>query len=121
MTPKAFNKAMGAIIRKERQARGWSMRVIADQMGYAYQQQQRYEVGRNGLSAFLLGDIAECFGTTVAELYKRAGIQGKAAKSSPADDDAYLAARYVSKIRSGKLRRNLIDFIRKCAYEGNAA
>jgi len=122
MTPEAFNTALGKAVRKHRMLRGWSMKFIADKMGYTYQQQQKYELATNGLSTFYVWQLAELFGLPVEELYREAGIQAKAtAEPSPSDNDAILAARYVGKIPSGKLRRNIIDFARKCAYEENAA
>jgi transcriptional regulator with XRE-family HTH domain len=118
MKPKAFNKAMGSVIRKERLARGWSMETLGKQFGHTYQQQQKYEMGANGYSAQLLVRVADVFGIPVAELYERAriNIAVTPAEPSPAENDGILAARYIAKIPSEKLRRNIIDFARKCAY-----
>ncbi len=39
----------------------------------------------------------------------------------PAENDSFLAARYVGKIADPKLRGLVVDFARKCAYQGEAA
>jgi transcriptional regulator with XRE-family HTH domain len=121
MTPKSFNKAMGAVIRRHRQQRGLSQGDIGKALGVSYQQVQKSETGLNCFAAHYLPVLAELFGLTIGDLYKQAGIQAKTVEPSPADNDAFLAARYVAKISSDKLRRNIIDFARKCAYEGASA
>lgn len=121
MTQNTFNKAMGAVIRRHRQQRGLSQGDIGKALGVSYQQAQKSELGVNGFAAQYLPILAELFGVTVGELYEQAGIKAKAPEPSAADNDAFLAARYVAKIPSGKLRRNIIDFARKCAYEETAA
>jgi transcriptional regulator with XRE-family HTH domain len=123
MQAKAFNKAMGIAIRRERKARGLSQDAIASALGVAPQQLSKYELGTNGFSAQMLVAVAKILQVPVAELYERAriNIAVKPAEHSPAEDDGFLAGRYVAKIRSDSLRRNIIEFARKCAYEGNAA
>jgi transcriptional regulator with XRE-family HTH domain len=123
MTPKKFNKAMGAAIRKEREARGLTMKALGKQLGSSYQQIGKYEHGENSCSAHILVRIAAIFQLSVAELYERARINVAVIPVEPsaAESDGILAGRYVAKIPSGKLRRNIVDFARKCAYEGAAA
>lgn len=123
MNSKAFNKAMGAVIRKERKLRGWSMEVLGQQLGFSYQQIQKYESGVNGFSAQLLVIVAKVLQIPVVDLYERAGldIAVTPADPSPAEADGILAARYVSRITDKKTRQIIIDMSRKFAYEGNAA
>ena len=123
MTAKSFNKAMGAEIRKERLAHGWTQKAIAKRVGFKYQQQGKYEAGTNGYSAAHVAELATIFQTPVAELYERVriSIKAKAIKPSPAEDDAFLAARYMSRIKSAWMRRWLIHTLQKAAYEGRNA
>jgi transcriptional regulator with XRE-family HTH domain len=117
----AFNKAMGAAIRKERLARGMTMADLGKQLGVSYQQIQKNEYGINGLSAFTVMRVAEIFELTLAQLYERAAINAAvkpAAEPSEAENAGYLAARYVQRIADPKLRSNVVDFARKLAYSG---
>jgi transcriptional regulator with XRE-family HTH domain len=117
MTPKAFNKAMGAVVREHRKHRGLTQADVGKALGVTYQQIQKNEAGVNGIGAHYLMILAGLFGVTIGELYEQAGIRVNAREPSPAENDGFLAARYVSKIPNEKLRRNIIDFARKCAYE----
>jgi len=118
MNTAEFNKAMGAAIRRHRLAHGLTMKTVADQLGFSYQQQQKNEYGTNGCSAYLLARYASLFGVAVASLYEEAGVNETVQAPTEAESDSFLAARYVGRIQSAKLRSSLIDFTRKLAYEG---
>jgi transcriptional regulator with XRE-family HTH domain len=119
MTPKAFNKALGAVIRSERKARGMRLEDLAAMLGFSYQQLCKYETGQNGCSAHLITRLAKSFQMSPADLYDRAGANP--AKSQPGENDGFLAARYVARIKNEKLRRDFVDFARKLAYDGAGA
>ena len=121
MTPKAFNKAMGAVIRQLRVERGLTLKQVAEEVGFSYQQEQKNEYGTNGCSGFLLGKYAAIFGVAVAEMYDRAGAVLPASTPSEAQSAGILAARYVGKIKSGAMRSFIVDFSRKLAYQGEEA
>jgi transcriptional regulator with XRE-family HTH domain len=116
-TRRSFNEAMGAVIRRERKHRGLTLKALGDALDVSYQQIQKSEAGQNGFSACQLSKLADLFGVTVGNLFDAAAVKSAPSKPSPADNDGFLAARYVARIRSEKLRRNIIDFARKCAYE----
>jgi transcriptional regulator with XRE-family HTH domain len=117
MTPRGFNKAMGAVIRRHRKERGLAQSALADALGVSYQQIQKSESGLNGFSAEYLPILANLFGVTVGEFYEQAGLAVNGTEPDAASNDGFLAARYVAKIPSETLRRNIVDFARKCAYE----
>lgn len=119
LNAKAFNKAMGAVIRKERKARGLTMEAVAKQLGFTYQQQGKNEHGINACSAYLIARYAALFGISIAVFYELAETQPT--EPSPAENDGFLAARYVSRIADAKLRSAVIDFTRKLAYSGEQA
>jgi len=116
MKAAAFNKALGAVIRSERKARGLRQEDLAAKLGFSYQQMQKYEAGTNGCSAHLITLLANSFKMSPADLYDRAGANP--AKSQPGENDGFLAARYVARIKNAKLRRDFVDFARKLAYDG---
>jgi transcriptional regulator with XRE-family HTH domain len=119
----AFNRAMGAVIRKERLARGISMEAVATHFGFSYQQEGKYELGINACSAHMIAEYAAYFGVPVADLYKRARIKSvKPAIPSPADQDATLIARFVSRIPDEELRGTVLHLARSLANKtGKAA
>jgi len=120
MTPKKFNRALGAAIREQRLVRGLTMEAIAQQLGFTHQQQGKYEHGQNACTAHLAAKYATLFGISIAAFYELAGMQ-EYREPSATDNDAFLAARYVSRIPDEKQRSALIDYIRKLAYQGGEA
>jgi transcriptional regulator with XRE-family HTH domain len=118
MTPKQFNRSLGAVTRQLRIERGLSQAHVGVALGVTYQQIQKNEHGQNSLAAHYLPKLAKLFGVTVADLYERAGVKSVAAEPTAADNDAFMAARYVKRIADPKLRSHIIDFTRKLAYEG---
>jgi len=62
--PKAISTAdiyIGQKLRQLRHKKGWSQRLLAEQLGISYQQVQKYETGINRLSATQLFTIANTF------------------------------------------------------------
>jgi len=117
---KRFNKAMGAVIRRLRMAQGLSQEKVGKHLGVVAQQVHRYEAGINNLDAHYIPKLAALFGVTVADLYEHAGIEATA-KSTPADDDAFMAAHYVRKM-SEPVRAALLPYLQRIVYtKGKAA
>src|SRR5580698_8437220 len=114
--PQAFNKAIGSLIRQMRKERGFTQTKLADALGITFQQVQKYERGTNGLAACRLPEIAAFFGVTITHLYEQAGVKVTAVESTPADNDGFLAARYVARIADEKTRRVFVEMARKFAY-----
>jgi transcriptional regulator with XRE-family HTH domain len=121
MSPQAFNKAMGAAIRLEMNARAMTLETLGKAIGVTYQQIGKYAAGQNGLSAFRLQQVAAALHISVAELYERAGAQTQTAEPSAAENDGFLAARYIMRIKSLWLRKLFLGVLQKAAYEGEKA
>lgn len=61
-------RGIAELLIKARVARGWSQRRLADELGIAEQQVQRYEVtGYSAASLARLADIADALGITITE------------------------------------------------------
>ena len=61
-------RGIAELLIKARVARGWSQRRLADELGIAEQQVQRYEsTGYSAASLARLADIADALGITVTE------------------------------------------------------
>jgi transcriptional regulator with XRE-family HTH domain len=110
-----FNKAMGAVLRREMSARDMTLETLGKAIGVAYQQIGKYACGQNGLSAFRLQQIAKVLGVSVTYLYEQAGVQVKAGEPSLADRDGQTAARCIANIRDKKTRDALIAHLRRIA------
>jgi transcriptional regulator with XRE-family HTH domain len=116
MTPKEFNKAMGAVIRQYRKTHGLSQAVVGRALGVTYQQIQKSESGLNGFCAHYFPTLAALFGVTVNDLYTQAGAQVYA-KPTAADNDVFMVSRYLRKIRDERQRQAVVEFTRKLVYE----
>jgi transcriptional regulator with XRE-family HTH domain len=121
MTAQAFNRAMGAAIKRHRLARGLKQADIGAALGVSYQQIQKNEHGINALSAYQVSNLAVVFGLPVGTLYADAELTQPEHAPTAAENDSFLAARYIAKIRSPQQRSALIDYTRKLAYEGASA
>jgi len=123
MSAKQFNRAMGAAIKRLRKKRGLSLQQVGAALGVTYQQAGKYTDGANGLSAYYLPKLAALFGISIEQLYEQARINVavEPAEPTPADNDAFLAARYVARIEDEKVRGAFVDFARKLAFQGGGA
>ncbi|MEA2879880.1 MAG: hypothetical protein QOF14_5076 [Hyphomicrobiales bacterium] len=65
----ADDTAIGARIRARRLARKMTQIALADALGITFQQLQKYETGKNRVSAGRLQQLAEVFGVPVNALF----------------------------------------------------
>jgi transcriptional regulator with XRE-family HTH domain len=65
----AADTAIGARIRAQRLARKMTQMALADALGITFQQLQKYETGKNRVSAGRLQRLAEVFGVPVNALF----------------------------------------------------
>lgn len=121
MTPEQFNKAIGAVLERERKVRGLTLEVLGKELGISYQQVQKFTRGINNCSAYQIQRFAEIFEVPVGYIYGQADMPQASARPTAADNDSFLAARYVQRIADPKLRSNIVDFTRKLAYSAGAA
>lgn len=61
---------IGKNVKYYRELSGFTQKDLADQLGITYQQIQKYENGRDRISAVRLWDIANIFGKKVIDFYK---------------------------------------------------
>jgi len=117
----AFNVAMGRVVRQLRKSSALTQKEVGAHINVSYQQLNKYENGTNGIAACYLPRLAELFGVSVADLYAQVGLTAAATEPTEAENDSFLAARYVARISDPKLRRVIVDFTRKLAYQGGEA
>jgi transcriptional regulator with XRE-family HTH domain len=122
--PDPIDTAVGARIRTQRRATGYSQTQLAEALGITFQQVQKYERGANRVSASMLVKIAAKLETSVAALVGEDGTPapsakpavGKGAKS--AGDE--LSAAF-SRIANTDARRALLTLAKALAAHASAA
>ena len=119
MSAKEFNRAMGSLIRRQRLMHGLTMQAVAQQLGFSYQQQSKYEHGQNACTAQLVAKYAALFGISVAVFYEL--VIENDSEPTGADNDAFLAARYVARMKDEKTRAAFVYFARQVAERGGGA
>lgn len=67
--PDEIDKYAGVQLRVARRAAGLSMQKLADIIGIAYQQVQKYEAGTNRISAGRLWQLANVLGVSVLHFF----------------------------------------------------
>jgi transcriptional regulator with XRE-family HTH domain len=72
--PDPIDLAVGAAVRARREALGVSQTALADALGLTFQQVQKYERGRNRMSASALVRTAAALGTSVGVLVGEASL-----------------------------------------------
>ena len=66
---KVVDGTLGRNVRAAREKAGWSQRRLAERLGLAKQQVQKYEAGVDRMSAATLKEIADLFEIPVEQLY----------------------------------------------------
>ena len=63
-----YSHRLGQAIRKARKLHGWTQADVAKMLGVTFQQMQKYEAGRDRISAYKLILLAAAFKIEVGEL-----------------------------------------------------
>lgn len=71
--PTAVDEQIGKLIRERRTELRLNLQELAEKIGIAVQQLQKYETGENRVSASRLADLAHALGVPVAWFFDRAG------------------------------------------------
>lgn len=102
--PEPIDVHVGRMIRARRRAIGVSQDVLASAIGVTFQQVQKYELGRNRVSASKLFAIAHALGLSVGSLFSDLEQSG-AAPSALSELGDFLALKGSSEL--AKAYRNL--------------
>jgi transcriptional regulator with XRE-family HTH domain len=63
------DRKIGVLIRRHREATGWTQEALAEEIGVTYQQLQKYESAKNRVSASRLYKIAKELNVPVASFF----------------------------------------------------
>ena len=70
-SPNAVDEFIGTRMRERRQALGISQAALGEQIGVTFQQIQKYETGRNRVSAARLFEICKVLNVSLLSMFER--------------------------------------------------
>jgi transcriptional regulator with XRE-family HTH domain len=125
-TPNPIDKHVGSRVRMRRMMLSMSQEKLGDALGLTFQQVQKYEKGTNRIGASRLQQIANILRVPVSFFFEGApnapGSAGLGEAPSPAYISDFLATsdglsltRSFMRIKSGKLRRRIVELVEQIA------
>jgi transcriptional regulator with XRE-family HTH domain len=72
---KEIDGIIGEAIRSHRAEGGLSQRELGESLGVTFQQIQKYESGKNSVSASRIPDLCNALGVSVEQLFEGTGIK----------------------------------------------
>ncbi len=113
---------VGQAIRFHRKNAKMTLQGLADKLGIAYQQVQKYETGVNRVGAGRLMEIAEILNIPVAGFFDNSrGQTGETAATAGDDPDTALQGRqllvWFLRIKDPQKRRTALAYIRSLAEQ----
>ncbi len=110
---------VGKKLKKLRILRGMTHADVASGLDISFQQVQKYELGRNRISASKLFELAGILAVPPAYFFD--GLDGVASEQSPEiDDEAAKVAAMLTRIKDRKLRTHIRRFISEVAASQSA-
>lgn len=91
-----FNKSIGARLRQQRLAKGISQAKLAEAMGVSFQQVQKYETGRNRISATRLANAAAALNCDPSIFFPRIKPVGSSNPEAQTPDEISLLTGFRS-------------------------
>jgi transcriptional regulator with XRE-family HTH domain len=123
-TPDPLDVTVGARIRIFRTHCGMSQSDLAEKIGVAFQQVQKYEKGTNRVGASRLSRIAAVLGVSIGELFEASGEKPDDAKSPfrlLAGRDALRVLTAFSRMTDPRVRRAIAQLVETVADQQPAA
>jgi transcriptional regulator with XRE-family HTH domain len=117
-TPDPLDVMVGARIRIFRTNSGMSQSDLAEKIGVAFQQVQKYEKGTNRVGAGRLSRIAEVLGISIGELFESSGHKPADSKSPfrlLAGRDALRVLTAFSRMSDPRVRRAIAQLLETVA------
>lgn len=110
---------VGKKLKQIRILRGMTQTDVASGLNISFQQVQKYELGRNRISASKLFELARILDVPPAYFFD--GLEGTDSESSPRmDDEAAKVAAMLTRIKDSKLRTHIRSFISEIAASQSA-
>ncbi len=107
---------VGQSIRVHRKNAKMTLQGLADRLGIAYQQVQKYETGVNRVGAGRLMEIAEILNIPVASFFETPHVAGEDGGSAGVDSEAAVQSRQVvvafTRIKDPQKRKAALAYVR---------
>jgi transcriptional regulator with XRE-family HTH domain len=128
-TPNPIDKHVGARVRMRRMMLSMSQEKLGDALGLTFQQVQKYEKGANRIGASRLQQISNILQVPISFFFGGAPhLPGQAAGMGEPPSPAYVSdflattdglslTRSFMRIKSGKMRRRIVDLVEQIADE----
>jgi|SRR3974390_1825487 transcriptional regulator with XRE-family HTH domain len=128
-TPNPIDKHVGSRVRMRRMMLNMSQEKLGDALGLTFQQVQKYEKGTNRIGASRLQQISNILQVPVSFFFEGAPhLPGHHGGMSEAPSPAYVSdflatsdglslTKSFMRIKSGKLRRRIVDLVEQIAGE----
>ena len=127
--PNPIDKHVGSRVRMRRMMLSMSQEKLGDALGLTFQQVQKYEKGTNRIGASRLQQISHILQVPVSFFFEGApstpgatGLAGMGEAPSPAYVSDFLATsdglsltKSFMRIKSGKLRRRIVELVEQIA------
>ena len=104
---------VGQKLKQLRILRGMTQTDVADGLNISFQQVQKYELGRNRISASKLFELSHIL--KVAPSYSFDGLESGAASPQVLDEEATKIASMLTRIKDDRLRGQIRSFITEIA------
>ena len=125
-TPNPIDKHVGSRVRMRRMMLSMSQEKLGGALGLTFQQVQKYEKGTNRIGASRLQQIANILQVPVSFFFDGAPNTAASSGMGEAPSPAYVAdflatsdglslTRSFMRIKSGKLRRRLVELVEQIA------
>jgi transcriptional regulator with XRE-family HTH domain len=118
--PDPLDIMVGTRIRIFRMHRGLSQSDLAEKIGVAFQQVQKYESGANRVGASRLSRIAAALGISIGELFEPSSQKPPGSKSPfhlLADPDALRVLKAFARTKDPRVRRAIARLVESVAYQ----
>lgn len=106
---------VGKQLKKLRITRGKTQTEVAEGLGISFQQVQKYELGRNRVSASRLFDISKILGVETSYFFE--GLEEAEEDEGAIDQEATSLAATYAKIQDQKVRCQIRNFISEIARD----
>lgn len=104
-----LDRDIGSLLRRRRLELGWSQQTLAARLDLTFQQVQKYENGRNQISAARLMQLCEVLGVPVTYFVERT------ASADPFRKVDFAVARALSEIPDETIKAAFLRLARECA------
>jgi transcriptional regulator with XRE-family HTH domain len=118
--PDPLDVMVGTRIRIFRMHRGLSQSDLAEKIGVAFQQVQKYESGANRVGASRLSRIAAALGISIGELFEPSPHKSPGSKSPfhlLAEPDALRVLKAFARTKDPRVRRAIARLVESVAYQ----